>query len=76
MIVHNGGEMVKCSCGDPECGNYISTDEIAHMIFMTKNNPRSAGYDRENSMYLDPNSITALIKELRLMLAAIVNEDA
>ena len=60
--------MIKCSCGDPKCGNYVSTDSCSHVIFMTKDNPKGEGRDRENSMYLDPNSIVKLIGELKEML--------
>lgn len=68
--------MIKCSCGDKECGNNIRLDPENKMIFLVKDNPKSSGGWRENAMYLDPNSIPALIKELRLMWAAIVNEDS
>ena len=64
--------MINCSCKAPECGNYIATDKVTHMIFMTKDNPKGTGESRENAMYLDPNSIVALIMELREMLEEYV----
>jgi hypothetical protein len=57
--------MIKCACNEPDCNNYVEIDSSSHMMFMTKGVKSNPAGERENAVYLDPNSIVAIIKQLR-----------
>lgn len=57
---------IKCSCGDKECKIQINVVEEG-LWFVDKNGG-------ETLMYLDPNTIVALINELRKSLIKKTNE--
>ena len=54
--------MVGCACGDGRCGISIRLDAISHALWFTDAD------GKETLMYLDPNAICCLIRELRGIL--------
>ena len=60
--------MIKCVCGKPECPIQIIVSGYGHELWITD----KAGM--ETLMYVDANTIVALIKELRRALIEIADE--
>ena len=59
--------MTKCACGKDGCKNEVTID--ASMIHFYDSNGKS-----RSGMYLSPNSIIELIRELRRELERMSNE--
>ena len=65
---------MKCNCGDPQCTTTLNVDhagEVAILIVERKEGDRSASI----AVYLTPNDIVALMRELKHALKKIIDQE-
>ncbi len=59
--------MIQCTCGKPDCKAGLSFDTGGIYLHDKEG--------RESLMYVDPNAIVDIIRELRKMLTNLTQED-
>jgi len=63
---------MKCNCGDKDCETTLDLETTSNYVLLGLETKTSTGKNRIN-IYLDPNSIVKLIKDLKQSLDTIIS---